>query len=168
MIFWGVITAAIAGVKNYAGLLATRISLGITEATIIPSLLLISSQWYTKSEQALRFALWSTSVGFGQIVGAFISYGFQHVQDKDLKAWQIMFLVLGLFSAAVGLGSMFLLPNTPMDAWFLTQEEKVHLLQHISANQTGIRNSTFRRYQVKECFKDPQVWLIMLIVALVS
>lgn len=164
MIFWGLITAATAAVKNYTGLLLTRIFLGATEATIIPSLLLISSQWYTKSEQALRFAIWSTGIGFGQIFGALISFGFQHAKDN---AWKIMFIVVGIFCGVFGLANMFLLPSTPMGAWFLTSEEKVHLLRHISANQTGVRNSSIRWYQAGECLRDPQVWLICLIIILV-
>ncbi|KAL1961080.1 hypothetical protein VTO42DRAFT_4968 [Malbranchea cinnamomea] len=166
MVVWGLITAAIAAVRNYAGLLVARIFLGITEATIIPSLLLISSQWYTKSEQALRFAGWSTGIGAGQILGPVVAFGFQHAEDSTLKTWQLMFLTVGLISVIVGIVNLALLPNTPMDAWFLTKSEKIHLLRHVSINKTGIRNRKFQMHQVLETLRDPQVWLFVLIVIL--
>ena len=51
VILWGIATATGAAAHNYQTFLVSRIFLGIFEATIGPSLLLISSQWYTKSEQ---------------------------------------------------------------------------------------------------------------------
>src|SRR5689334_22700084 len=55
---WGVCCAAGAGAFNYKSLMASRIFLGIFEAAIAPCLMLISSQYYTKSEQAPRFSIW--------------------------------------------------------------------------------------------------------------
>lgn len=51
---WGISTACGAAAHDYGSILASRIFLGIFEATIAPSLAIISSQWYTKSEQAPR------------------------------------------------------------------------------------------------------------------
>src|SRR3954454_2838383 len=92
VILWGTATACGAAAHSYQTLLVSRIFLGIFEATISPSLLLISSQWYTKSEQAPRFSLWYCGLGFGQILGGAISYTFQHVASSSggLAGWCIM------------------------------------------------------------------------------
>ncbi|KAL1610871.1 hypothetical protein SLS59_000508 [Nothophoma quercina] len=79
VILWGIAVASGAAATSYRTLLISRVFLGIFEATIGPSLLLISSQWYSKSEQAPRFSFWYCGLGFGQIIGGAISYGFQHV-----------------------------------------------------------------------------------------
>ena len=50
VVLWGIATACTAAAKDYNSLLAARIFLGIFEAAIAPSLMLISSQWYTKAE----------------------------------------------------------------------------------------------------------------------
>lgn len=60
---WGVATACTAAAKDYHSLLAARIFLGIFEAAVAPALMLISSQWYTKFEQAPRFSLWYCGLG---------------------------------------------------------------------------------------------------------
>ncbi|KAK5016536.1 hypothetical protein LTR39_002033 [Cryomyces antarcticus] len=68
VILWGIATACTAAAHNYNSLLAVRVFLGIFEAAIAPSLMLISSQWYTKSEQAPRFSIWYAGLGLGQIL----------------------------------------------------------------------------------------------------
>ena len=65
-------TIATAFVKDFGGMVVTRVFLGLCEATINPSLMIITSQWYTKSEQAPRFALWHCAPGFGQITGGYV------------------------------------------------------------------------------------------------
>ncbi|KAF3032862.1 hypothetical protein E8E12_002930 [Didymella heteroderae] len=135
VVLWGIATASGAAATSYRTLLVSRIFLGIFEATIGPSLLLISSQWYTKSEQAPRFSLWYCGLGFGQIVGGAISYGFQHVTPgAGLAGWRIMFITLGCLTVIVGLGTLLLIPDTPMQARWLTDAEKVALLKHLSVS----------------------------------
>lgn len=164
---WGIVTAATAGVNNYPTLLVARIFLGIFEAPIGPSLMLISSQWYTKSEQAPRFSFWYLGLGVGQIIGGIVSFGFQHVTSTTFPGWRIMFVVIGLVTMAVGAASGLFVPDTPMQAKFLTEDEKVSLLKHVSVNKTGVRNTKFRAPQVVESLLDPQVWLLTLNVILV-
>jgi len=134
---WGVATACGAAAKNYPTLLASRIFLGIFEATIGPSLLLISSQWYTKSEQAPRFSFWYLGLGLGQIVGGAVSYGFQHVGPQAaLSGWRVMFLTLGLVTVVIGLCTFFLLPDTPMKARWMSDAEKVALLPVLNRHRS--------------------------------
>jgi MFS family permease len=168
VILWGVATACGAAAHNYQTLLVSRVFLGIFEATISPSLMLISSQWYTKSEQAPRFSFWYTGLGIGQILGGAISYGFQHAQGATLAGWRIMFVTLGCLTVVIGICTAFLIPDTPMQASWLSDTEKVALLKHVSVNQTGIRNQKFRPKEILEALCDPQLYLMLLSVVLVS
>lgn len=130
--------------------------------------MLISSQWYTKSEQAPRFSFWYLGLGLGQIIGGVISFAFQQIENAPIEGWRIMFIVLGIVSAIVGIATFVFLPDTPMKAKFLTEDEKIALLKHVRVNQTGIQNSTFRAVEIKEAVLDIQLWLLTLIVVLVS
>ena len=161
-------TACTAAVQNYSGLLAVRILLGVFEATIGPSLMLISSQWYTKSEQAPRFSFWYLGLGVGQIIGGLLSFAFQHLQHEAITGWRVMFIVLGFVTVIIGLATALFLPDTPMKAKFLSEDDKIMLLKHVSVNQTGIENKRFQWYQVWETVCDIQIWLLVLITILVS
>lgn len=103
VMLWGTAAACGAAATNYQTLLVSRVFLGIFEATIGPSLMLISSQWYTKSESAPRFSFWYLGLGLGQIIGGLVSYGFQHMgPTARLAGWRTMFLCLGLVTVLVG------------------------------------------------------------------
>ncbi|QQK44271.1 Sucrose/H+ symporter, plant [Penicillium digitatum] len=165
---WGVAAAASSGARGYQSLLAARIFLGIFEATVGPSLMLISSQYYTKSEQAPRFTVWYMGLGVAQIVGGLTSFGFQHVHHASLEGWRIMFLVLGLVTAVVGGLTFFFIPDTPMKAPWLSDSEKVALIQHVSQNQTGVWSTTLKVKQIWEAVLDLQLWLLTVITILIS
>ncbi|KZL76634.1 major facilitator superfamily transporter [Colletotrichum incanum] len=169
VILWGTATACGAAAHNYQTLLVSRVFLGIFEATIGPSLMLISSQWYTKSEQAPRFSFWYLGLGLGQILGGAISYGFQHIPPHAaLDGWRIMFIVLGCLTVTIGICTVIFVPDTPMKATWLSDTEKVALLKHVSVNQTGIESRKFRPRQIVEALMDPQMYLMTLAVVLLS
>lgn len=97
------------------------------------------------------------------MIGALASFGFQHYTSNDFKSWQIMFLVLGLVTIAVGILVMLVVPDNPMKCKFLTHDEKIWAIERLRENKTGIENKHFKTYQAWECVRDPQTWLISLI-----
>lgn len=74
--------------------MVVRVLLGVFEASVAPALILITGMWYTKPEQSRRTGLWYLQIGVAQIVGAGISYGFQHVNSTAIANWQILFLFM--------------------------------------------------------------------------
>lgn len=167
MILWGIATGCTAAAKNYHSLLACRIFLGVFEASIGPSLMLISSQWYTKSEQAPRFGVWYCGVGAGQIIGGLVSFLLQQVKHQAIAGWQIMFIALGAITIILGIVTFLVLPDTPVDARFLSDAEKLALLKHVSVNRTGIENKNIKLGQLLEALLDPQLWLLTILTILV-
>ncbi|RDW61551.1 hypothetical protein BP5796_11443 [Coleophoma crateriformis] len=140
---WGVSCAAAAEAFNYHSLLVSHIMLGIFEAAINPCIMLLGSQYYTKSEQAPRFSVWYAGLGLGQILGGIISFAFQHVHNTRFKSWQAMFVFIGVLTSLIGIATFFILPDSPMKARFLTDAEKAALLKH-------------------ELLLDVQIWLLAI------
>jgi MFS family permease len=108
---WGLVTAITCVCKNYGALVATRILLGCFESAVAPSLILITSMWYKKKEQPLRTGIWYLGVGTGTMIGSLISFGFQHYYSPTFTSWQIMFLVVGLITIAVGITGTYSSPS---------------------------------------------------------
>lgn len=133
-------------------------------------MILISSQWYSRQEQPLRFSIWYCGVGVGQIIGALTSFGFQFVSNNavSIANWRIMFIVLGLCTVIVGVATYIFLPENPMTAKWLSKSEKVALLEHVAGNKTGVVNHQFKVSQVLEVFTDPQVYLLFVMEVAVS
>jgi hypothetical protein len=57
---------------------------------------------------------------------------------------------------------MVYLPDTPMNAWFLTEQEKFYAISRQAENKTGIVNKTWKREQAVEAVADPKTWIIFL------
>ena len=54
MIVWGIISGLTAVAKNYAGLVAIRLLLGLAESIFYPGALYLLSSWYTRNELVSR------------------------------------------------------------------------------------------------------------------
>lgn len=159
---WGLMTALVATAKNWVALVTLRVLLGCFEAAVAPALILLTTMWYKRSEQPPRMGFWYVGTGTGSVIGALASFGFQHYTDKAFTSWQIMFLVFGLITIAVGGLVMVVVPDNPMTCKFLTHDEKIWAIERLRGNKTGIENKHFKPYQAWECLRDPQTWLISL------
>ena len=61
-----------AGAKNFAGLAALRVLSGAFEAIADPAFMLITSMYYTRSEQPIRISIWYAFNGVGVAGGGLI------------------------------------------------------------------------------------------------
>ncbi|KAH8895591.1 allantoate permease [Thozetella sp. PMI_491] len=162
---WGTMVACNSAAHNWGGLVSLRVLLGCFESAVAPALMLLTTMWYKKAEQAPRVGFWYAGTGVAKMIGALTSFAFQHYTGNGFKSWQIMFLVWGLVTVAVGLLTFFFMPDNPMTSR-LTEKEKRWAIERLRSNMTGVENKHFKRYQVIECFFDPQTWLLISIVLL--
>ncbi len=111
--------------------------------------------------QGIRTGIWSSFNGWGQIVGGFVAYGISvgtASHPVAVRPWQLLFLVIGLSTAAAGIIFLWLMPDSQLNARFLTPRERVLAVERIRANQQGVGNRHFKAYQLREALADPVVW----------
>ncbi|EGD88685.2 uncharacterized protein TERG_04931 [Trichophyton rubrum CBS 118892] len=157
LILWGTVVALNCAAKNFAGLLVLRLLLGCFEASVAPSLILITGMWYKKKEQPARMGFWYSGTGTATIIGALSAYGLLFYTGERFKPWQVMFLIFGLITIFTGILVVLFLPDNPM-ASRLTEAEKVYAIERLRENQTGVENKHFKIKQFKEVFEDPQTF----------
>lgn len=161
VIMWGLVLCCMAATKNFAGAMTVRFFLGVFEAAVTPGFALFTSQWYTIKEQGARTGIWFSCNGWGQIIGGFIAYGIAvgtTYNPVSIESWQLLFLVIGFFTAPVGVIFLFVMPDNQLNARFLTPEERIMAVERIRGNQQGMGNKHFKFYQFKEALTDPMVW----------
>ena len=165
IVIWGVVVACHAAAKTYASLMIVRTLLGIFESSSAVGLIIISGMYYTKRQQVARMGVWSTMAGVGTIIGGLLSFGFQHIHTSEFQSWQILFLVMGLITVVFGLFVILFLPDNVHTCKFLTREEKIYILNNVvKVNQTGTKNSKFKKEQIVELlFKDKFTWLYFVL-----
>lgn len=164
VIMWGLICMLTAAVKTYEGLYAQRFFLGFVEAVIPTAFMCIISGYYTQEEQALRQSWWFSSTGGWTIIGGALNYGFAQITGGALRRWQYIYLMAGALTMVFG-GVCFLIPNSAVSAWFLTEEEKVVAVERLRRGQTGVRCQRLKGYQILEALMDLKVWLIAFMMA---
>jgi len=161
VIMWGLVLCCMAATTNFAGAMTVRFFLGVFEAAVSPGFALFTSQWYTIKEQGTRTGIWFSFNGWGQILGGFVAYGIAvgtEAHPLSIHSWQLLFLVIGLFTAAIGVLFLLVMPDSQLNARFLTPQERVLAVERIRINQQGVGNKHFKWYQFKEALTDPMVW----------
>lgn len=119
--------------------------------------------WWKKHEQPLRLALWYTGAGWGALLGPIILYGIGHIKGS-LSPWKYQYLILGAVTILWGFTLLVFLPDNPMTARFLSQEEKVVAVERMRSEQLGIENRQVKWHQIREALLDPKTWFLLVIV----
>ncbi|KAJ5990749.1 hypothetical protein N7499_011295 [Penicillium canescens] len=146
--------------ESASGLWAARFFLGFVEASIAPSMSIIISMWYKRSEQAIRQSAWFMGNVTGGLVGGLLGYGVGHIHT--MAAWKALFLLFGCTTLAWSMICYFTIPDSPMTAKFLSEEDRVKAVERVQDNLTGIKSHQVKRYQVIEALLDPKTWFLAL------
>ncbi|RDW86041.1 uncharacterized protein DSM5745_02683 [Aspergillus mulundensis] len=161
IVVWGAVLMLTALSFNDKGLIAVRFFLGLTEAAIAPGLSIVVSMWYKRSEQPFRHGIWFQGITIAGVFGGLLAYGIGHV--RSIAPWKAVFLIFGAITV-VWAGVLFrYLPDTPMNARFLSEGDRRKAVVRVSENMTGIKNDTFKRAQFVEALLDVKCWALVLI-----
>jgi Na+/melibiose symporter-like transporter len=102
--------------------------------------------------------------GAQQIVGGLLAYAFTTIErGGPIASWQAIFVAYGSISVAWGGFVLWWMPDSPMRAKCFSEEDKRLMIERVRDNQTGIQNRVFRREQMIEALRDPQLWCHCLI-----
>ncbi|KAF8895879.1 MFS general substrate transporter [Gymnopilus junonius] len=162
---WGIIVTLQGFVTSYKGLIAARFFLGLVEGPMFPGIVLYLSQFYTREELSLRIAYFFSSASLSGAFSGLLAAAIGKMQGVGGKpAWAWIFILEGLFSFLVGLIAFFLVPATPRDAKFLTEEEKEIVIQRLEKDRPFVNPlDTFSFREVFASAASPHVILIFII-----
>ncbi|OJD27387.1 hypothetical protein ACJ73_01216 [Blastomyces percursus] len=120
--------------KSSRGLLAPRVFM---EAVIVPGISLIIAGFYKKNEQPSRNAL--VFAAASSVINEFLSWAAGHIPDSaPLAKWQSLFVITGSLSIPWSVFAFVTMPDSPMNAFFLSEQEKYHAVQRLAENKTVI------------------------------
>lgn len=163
---WGCVVACSAAAKNFGALMAVRFLLGMFESCVQPAFIIMTGMWYTKREQVLLTSFWYCMQGVVGMVGGLLAYGTSHYNGALMKSWQLLFMVLGLATCTWAVFVGWWLPDSPMKAKCFNEDQKRLMVERVRANETGIQNKTWKKYQMVEALCDPLVWIFVLLQVL--
>ncbi|TFA98877.1 hypothetical protein CCMA1212_009311 [Trichoderma ghanense] len=173
MVFcWGAVLCGMTAAKGFGGLMAARLLLGAFEASVAPTFIAVVQMWYRRKEQTTRNASWYAMLGVVNMnpplqLGSLLTYGLGHVKST-LRPYQIIFLFCGCITVAFSLVMYLFMPDSPMEARFLKEDEKVIAIERLRMNQMGIGSGVWKWEHVREAMIDPKTWLWFCLMLTIS
>jgi sugar phosphate permease len=134
LILWGALAMATGIVSNITLLIIIRFMLGVVESAVMPSMLILLSRWFTKTERSKA----NTFLILGNpatILWMSILSGYL----VNSVGWRWMFIWEGLPAIVWAFFWWFLVNDKPKDAKWLTQDEKNALESALQKEQQGIK-----------------------------
>ncbi|KAF2478383.1 MFS general substrate transporter [Lindgomyces ingoldianus] len=169
MVFlWGAILCCMTAATSFSGLMVTRFLLGAFEAAVAPAFIAVVQMWYRRSEQTNRNAAWYAMLGVVNILGSLLTYGLGHIASAHLYSYQIIFLFCGLLTVVVSVFVFIFMPDSPMEAKFLSHDEKLIAVERLRMNQMGVASRVWKWGHVMEAFLDLKTWLWFSMLTAVS
>jgi ACS family tartrate transporter-like MFS transporter len=145
MITWGLVSAATAFVVGPYSFYLVRFLLGAAEAGFYPGVLLYLTFWFPRSYRARVVALFMVSVPAASFIGSPISAALLQLDGwLGLHGWQWMSIVEAAPAILFGGLAFFVLPDTPLQAKWLTAEQRRWLTDRIKGERDGGRSSSRR------------------------
>lgn len=163
ILLWSILLCCHVAAKNYAGMLALRFLLGMFEASISPAIMNIVSMFYRRDEQPVRMCVFLAFNGMATMVGALLGYGLGHAHSSHIKTWQLIFLVIGLLNFVWAWLFLWVMPDSPSTAKFLSHKQRIVAIDRIASNMIGVKTKQFQKAQAVEAVLDFKVLCISLI-----
>ncbi|KAF5263291.1 hypothetical protein FOXYS1_5961 [Fusarium oxysporum] len=152
---WSIIVLLTVKCTNFAGIATIRFFLGLCESIIGPVFVIITSNWWTRPEQAFRTAFWLSGTPIGNFFGGILSYALGLIHGS-IATWKIFFLFFGSLSLAFSFVLMYLMPDNQSNARWLDERQKTIAIERVRENQTVTKDSEWKWHQFWEALRDPQ------------
>jgi MFS family permease len=133
-----------------------RLLLGIAEAGFFPGITFYLAMWFPAEYRARMLAWFLVAIPASTVVGGPLSGMLLQLDGAGgLAGWQWLFVLEGLPAAALGVLALWVLPDGPEDASFLSARERELVLARIHAER---RDREMRH--LLPALKDPRVLVL--------
>ncbi|KAE8148085.1 major facilitator superfamily domain-containing protein [Aspergillus avenaceus] len=130
IISWGIIMTLTGVVSNFAGLMVTRVLLGVFEAGFFPGAVYLCSQWYMPKELSTRLACFYCA---SALSGAFSGLLAAAIAKMDgtggYEGWRWIFILEGIATVLLGVFCFFFLIDSPALSGKWLEPDEIRFLE---------------------------------------
>lgn len=169
MVAWSVITLLTYKAHNFETMLVCRFLLGIFEAPFYPGAVYILSMVYTRKEIASRMSIFYTgnmlASAFSGLIAAGVFEGLNGV--NGLAGWKWLFIIQGAASLLVAFCAFYLIPDSPLQIRWLSQEQRELCHNRIILDTTNRQEEGASVWTgLREAAMDLRTWMFCLMANL--
>lgn len=167
LILWGVVSMAFMFMKGVTMFYVMRFLLGAAEAGFFPGVILYLTYWYPARERARTVAFFALGGVVAGIIGSPISGAILGMHGiLGFAGWQWLFFLEALPAILMGVAVLWILPNGPKDARWLTSGEQAWITQRLV--EDAVDTHHVQRQNLREVFASPLIWLLCLLYFLMN
>ncbi|MFJ6538431.1 MFS transporter [Paenarthrobacter sp. NPDC091711] len=153
MVLWGVISLLFVFVNSEWVFYILRFLLGAAEAGFFPGVILFLTQWYPAVRRARATGAFFVAIPLSGMLGSPLGGWIMQSMDGTLglPGWHWLFIIESIPAIIMGIVVLFVLPDNPDDAKWLSAEEREivkadldHDLEVKSGHASGTIRSLFR------------------------
>ncbi|BFZ56517.1 hypothetical protein PYCC9005_003564 [Savitreella phatthalungensis] len=165
MAVWAVISTMQGLVKDFKGLLVTRLLLGVTEAPFYPGALYVLSIFYTRKEIATRISILYCGNILATAFAGPIALGIFNGMSgfAGYPGWAWLFFLQGAITFVVACLSILTLPDTPLTTRWLSDDERQLASSRVRRDTVEDQGETSPLRGARQALKDPLLYLFAAI-----
>jgi ACS family tartrate transporter-like MFS transporter len=165
MVSWGLISASMMFIRTPLQFYIMRLLLGAAEAGFWPTCLFYLASWYPAAYRGRAISRFYCFFGVTGIVGGILSSWLLSLDGLGgLRGWQLLFLIEGLPTVALGAAMFWLLPDSPASARWLRDDERAWISQELAAENA--RLGAGKHTPLLHALRDPVVLQLAAIACL--
>lgn len=160
----GLISACQAATKSWAGEMVLRFLLGVFEAGFGTGITYLLSFFYLRHEVGLRQGTFAAAAPLASCFAGALAYGITSGSNEAIAPWRVLFLVEGLPTIAMAPIVYFFLPDSPVKARFLEEDERRVALAR-AVRQVGSKTQRMGSISFKNILSalaDFKPWILAL------
>ncbi|KAK6457364.1 allantoate permease [Scheffersomyces xylosifermentans] len=158
-LLWSAFTLLLCACHNFAGLAALRFLMGFFECIIVPGCTLVCGRFYCKGEISTRLAF--VFAFASSVINGFLSWLVGYFNHSSVPPWKFLYILVGSISFLWGCLMWFYLPDSPINARFLSTKEKCYVMDRIiKQSNGGVETNEWNWSQVREAFLDVKSYII--------
>lgn len=162
VIIWAAVCMCLAAPKSFAGMVTVRCFLGFFEGCVSPAFVMVTSNYYKKSEHSFRTAIWISMNALAQILCTYLIYGIGKNKHLSIAVWRIAFIVCGGVTLVAGVLFIVIVPFALKDAWFLTDKQKKIAIKRLLVESDRGERDDWNWDHARECVTDWGAWFSFL------
>ena len=166
MLVWGIIASLMAFVSGPKGFLTMRFLLGAAEAGFFPGVILYLTYWFPKAYRAQIISWFTVAIPLSGFLGSPVSASLLSMRHFfGIQSWQWLYLLEGIPAILLGICCLFVLPDKPDTASWLSAEERVAYKGIMAKSGDKMPAAPVPFLTGLRHILDPQVLLFALVLA---
>jgi D-galactonate transporter len=162
MFTWGIMSGAMAFIRDETWFYIVRFLLGAAEAGFFPGMIFYLTLWFPAAYRGRVIGYFMAAIPLSTVVGAPISSALLGMDGIfGMRGWQWLFILEAAPALLLSFVVLFYLTDKPADAQWLGDDERGWLVDRLAAEER--QRMAARHYDVLQALLNPRVLALSLV-----